>query len=374
MTLKFINPFQGSPSPLKLSRLFLPSPLILQEIDGDGSVSKTFKDLEMESLLKRIESAKKGNVSRKRLDSIIKEFQNSAELSPEAREFFNELVEVANKEEAAGGFVPESIGDYATMIRAVNGTAKPKTISQRFLLDVEEKSRKAFVLTSTKKFSEAGKAILDEEFFSPFLWEGMRNQLSQVKTYEQFLLIQVSIMAEVFLALITIREFEYEKKSNNLDTHSFLEIWPLGSEKTKNPFGRLFDWTKLQANVKTITEFFDHPAFVDVEMDHLRLKRWSNGSHQPKKEWLSEISKSLWGDSFHLPFAIRLFVAKYSNFIGHTLQSIMSETTSANSLENRAQASHWPCYPHENTDFGSWGRSRYQFWRDFARDYDLKSK
>ncbi len=215
MTLKFINPFQGSPSPLQLSRLFLPLPSIFQEIDGDGSMSKTFKDLGKESLLKRVESAKKGNISKKQFDSIIKEFQNSAELSQDTKEFITELIEIGKKEEEAGGFVPESIGDYAIMIRAVNGTPKPKTISQRFLLDVEEKSREAFILTSTKKFSEAGKAILDEEFFSPFLWEGMRNQLSQVKTYEQFLSVQVSIMAEVLLALIIIHEFDYEKNNNN---------------------------------------------------------------------------------------------------------------------------------------------------------------
>ena len=336
-------------------------------------MSKIFKDMGKESLLKRVQSATKGGVSKKVLDSIVRDFQNSEEFPHDMKEFFNELVEIGKKEEETGGFVPESIGDYAAVIRAVNGSMDPKTKGQKFLLDVEEKSKWALELASKKNYSEAGKAILDEKFFAPFLWDGIRNKLDTVETYEDFLLLRVSILAEIFLASMIIREFEYETKTNCSDTHSFLDIWPLSGPVTKNPFGRLFDWIKRQANVQTIPEFFNHPSLVEVEMDQLRLKRWSNGSHQPRREWLEEISKHLWGDSYHLPFSVRIGIAKYSNFIGYTIETIRSSMIATKSLDTLAYAYPWPGYPHDNIDFASWGRSRYSFWRDYARDYDLIS-
>jgi hypothetical protein len=373
MTLKFPNPFTGKPSKLELSGLFLFSPMIYFEIEGE-SISKIFKDLGKEPLLKKIESAKKEKLSKKRIDSIINEIQNDDNIAPNVKGIFSELVMIGIKEDEAGGLVPESIGNYAAIVKVINGSSAPQNISQRFLLEVEEKSKTAFLLASKKDLSAAGKAILEEEFFTPFLWNGMRNALNNVTSPELFLLLQISIAVEIFLATMIIRECDYENKIGQLDTKSFLDIWPIQNQKTKNPFGRLFDWTKQEAKVNSIPKFLAHPNLVEVDMDQLRLKRWSNGSHQPQREWLWEISKHLWGDSYYAPFVVRLGMAQYANFLGHFMQTIISKIPADLPEELKQALYPWPNFPHDHSDFSSWGRSRYQFWRDFARDYQSKTE
>lgn len=325
------------------------------------------------TLLKKFEAARKGTVSKKRIDSIISEIQNDENITTNAKEIFSELVKIGIKEDEAGGFVPESIGNYAAIVKAINGSNEPKSVSQRFLLEVEEKSKAAFVLASKKDISAAGKAILDEEFFTPFLWSGIRDALNNVSSPEIFLLLRISIAAEFFLATMIICEFVYEIETRESDTKCFLDIWPLQDPKPKNPLGRLFDWTIKEAKVNSIPEFLALPALVKVNPDYTRLKRWSSGSHQPQKEWLGAISKHLWGDSNYAPFAVRLGMAQNANFLGHMLQTIILEIPAGLSEEIKQAIYPWPNFPHDHVDFASWGRSRYEFWRKFARDYQSKT-
>lgn len=372
MTLKFINPFIGTPSKIPLTGLFLFHPQIYYDIEG-YSISYLFKSIEKESLLKRIQAIKNGTASLESINSVIHELENDSCIPEHMRRQFSELKEIAIKEEEAGGFVPESVGEHEFLIRMCNPDGQPKSKVQIFLLELEEKSQTALGFLSKYRYLDAAQAILDEEFFSPFVWEGMHKALKNVSTKDTFFLLRASIAMEVFLATIIISESSYEETIGHNDVNSILDIWPVSGTKSKNPFGMLFEWTKREAGVSTLRGFFDHPKLVTVEMEEQRLKRWSSGSHQPRKEWLDDIAAALWDEPNHLAFKIRISLAQQINFLGYMSQQIISNIPSTMSIRLAEQIYPWPNFPYDHPDFASWGKSRYSFWREYARNYQAKS-
>jgi hypothetical protein len=107
-------------------------------------------------------------------------------------------------------------------------------------------------------------------------------------------------------------------------------------------------------------------------MDVVRLKRWSSGAHQPRNEWLDRVALGLWGNAGHPPFQMRLAFAQQVNVLGYFSQLLRSRFPQAQTASQVRELYPWPNFPHDHTDFSSWGRSRYPFWREYARDYRAK--
>lgn len=372
MALKFINPFNGTPTKIQLTGLFLFHPQTYLDIGGE-SISGTFKLLGKESLLKRLEAIGPGDkVPPERLSNLITELLDAGNASDNLRRRFLGQIEIAIEEEEMGAPHPASIGQYESVIAAFNPNEQKLGAPQEFFLDMEKRSRAALSHAYKQRFSETVQLILEEEFFAPFLWDGVRAALGRVKDDGSLLLLRISIAMEVFLAGMVIYESSYERAKGKKDPSCLLDVWPIAGQKAKNPFGMLFEWTKGESGARTQREFFDHPKLQNVDMDLVRLKRWSSGTHQPRKEWLDEVAMGLWGNANHPAFQMRLAFAQQVNFIGHCSQLLISRLPKELSENQQREAYPWPKFPHEYVDFASWGRSRYQFWRDYARDYRAK--
>ncbi|ASU39109.1 hypothetical protein hmeg3_12990 [Herbaspirillum sp. meg3] len=372
MALKFINPFNGTPTKIRLTELFLFHPHTYLDIAGH-SISRAFKLMGKESLLKRFDAIKpEDKVSPDRLRSLITEMLDASETPDALRRKFLEDLERAIGEDEKGEFNPASMGMYEAAVVAFNPSGKQLGAPQEFLLEIERESRAAFALMHKRRFEEAAQEILDSKFFAPFLWGGIRDALGRVTDFGTLLILRASIAMEVFLAVMVVYESEYEATTGQGDQSCVLDLWPIVGPKAKNPFGMLFEWTKRESGASTQREFFDHPALREIEMDELRLKRWSSGTHQPRKEWLDRIAAGLWGNAEHPAFQMRLAYAQQVNFLGHFSQLLVAlfpkEMTASQSLE----AYPWPNYPHDLSDFADWGRTRYPVWREYARDYRAK--
>ncbi|MDB5988776.1 MAG: hypothetical protein JWQ10_179 [Herbaspirillum sp.] len=373
MPLKFINPFIGSPSPIPLTGLFLFRPDIFWDISG-FSQSGIFKLIGKESLFKRLNAIKPGDkIEPERLRKLMKEVLDASDASDEFREKFLSDVEIAIENEDKGEFDPSSFRMYETAIAASNPPGKKLTAPQEFFLEVERESEAALSLMHKQRFADAAQEILNNEFFAPFLWEGAREALGRVTSVGALFIVRTSLAMEVFLASMVIYELEYEATAGIYDLGLLLDIWPTVDAKVKNSFGMFFEWVKKQSGARTLGEFFNHPSLHKVDsMDEVRLKRWSSGRHQPKKEWLDEIAKALWGDVEHPAFQMRLATAQRVNFLGFFYQQILT-LIPKDMTPNQAQEVYpWPFCPHEYSDFALWGRERYPIWREFACDYQAK--
>ncbi|MFL9879777.1 hypothetical protein PQR63_15360 [Herbaspirillum rhizosphaerae] len=374
MALKFINPFNGNPTKIRLTEFFLFHPHTYLDIAGH-SISRTFKLMGKESLLKRLDAIKpEDKVSPDRMRSLIAEIMDVSKAPEELRKKFSEELERAIENEERGESSHESMGMYEAMVAGFNPPGRALGATQEFLLKIERESRAALALMHKRRFADAAQEILKNKFFAPFLWEGIRDALERVTDFGTLLLLRASVAMEVFLAVMVIYESEYEAAAGRDDPSCMLDVWPTVGLQAKNPFGMLFEWTKRESGVSTQRAFLDHKALKEVEMDELRLKRWSSGTHQPRKEWLDCVAAGLWGNAEHPEFQMRLGYAQQVNFLGHFYHLLVARLPGEMTVSQAQEAYPWPNFPYEYADFASWGRSRYPFWRDYARDYRAKFK
>jgi hypothetical protein len=258
MPLKFINPFGGKPSKIQLTGLFLFHPQTYFDIGGQ-SISATFKLLGKESLLKKLESIRPGDkVPRERMHRLIAELLDAVDAPEGLRKRFHDEVEIAMGEDETGEFNPAQMGQYEAAVMAVNSDGKKLEPAQGFFLEMERKSRPAMELAYKQRYSDAVEVVLEDDFFVPFLWDGVRDALSRVRTDEALLLLRISIAMEVFFAGMVIYESSYEYAREKDDPSCLLDVWPVGGGTSKNPFGMLFEWTRRTSGARTQREFFDH--------------------------------------------------------------------------------------------------------------------
>jgi len=371
MSPKFISPFNGAPSDDTLFKgLFLFDPMLFDKMQGI-SISRVMKDLGNESLLKQMQKIRKEKDPKQ--DNIKKLIAKMESELPPGSElgknlFLNSVDEIFKKDKRGEFVCLADVPIYRISVYCYLDEGINLNKCQEFLLDIERRSAPAWTLYHKERFAEAAIAILQDDFFEPFLWDGVRQLLQDGPDKINLDLIRCSIAMEIYLAIMVFKEMTWVDKYAIENEACILDLWPtVGSPK--NPFGKLFDWVKKAAGARTIQEFVDHPKLLDVNMDVPRIKRWSNGSHQPDNNLLNAISEGLWGDKNHPEYKIRVGFARQINFIGHWAQHIILQIRNMLPSELLFHAYPWPNFPHDHQSFASWGRARYPFWQQYARDY-----
>lgn len=335
-------------------------------------MSGIFKEAGHESLYKRLVSlSKDGKVnSVLKARKLLTEMYDVFEMPAEIREMFSASFEsgIANED------CNNVLGVYQATITGVNLRAGKKypSIHQAFLIELEKSSLHIEELLSQKLFADAIEDIKKNELLTTFLWPEAAAALEKANSLPRFLLFRAIVAIEVHLSYMAVVEKFYETENESPDTHALLSIWPREDMPSKNPCALFFTWVKEQAGVKTMKGFFNHPKLASIDMEMVSLKRWSSGSHFPDREWLRSLAKALFNDENYEPFWVRHQFARTVNFLGHMHQSVASKISDSASAEVMDIFAPWPNFPHNYRDFASWGRGRYQFWREYACDYEIK--
>ena len=353
------NPFSGRKTPLQMSGLFLFSPNVDMKLTGHP-MRQLFAEMGHESLYKRAQQLNPfdDQAAERLMQELVGIFPNTA-LAP--------IMAAVSHGDAAAQAAVAAMGTWElALYDQEHGSAGPLSAHNRFILEIEHACKAPFASARQHRMAEVVALLSEHPLMRNFLWPEATDALLAAADPLALLPVQASVALEIRLSLIAIADVTLGEVAPNTPSH-FTGLLPSAENPARNPTALFFAWMKRAAGAATIEAMLSNRSPGRLFADVTTLKRWSNGSHHPRVEWLRLFSKELFGDPDYKPLWSRYWAATYLNFIGHLAETCLRGVRAGARLPQAAAWSPWPRLPFDNCTIESWLATRYPLWLDFHR-------
>lgn len=349
--IRFNSPFQGKPTPLELSGLFLFSPTVHLKVLG-LSMSGLFAEMGQESLYKRFDQVKKSTrpISSGLIDGLIDLISTSS--SP-IKYAFNAA---HNGDDSAKANV-DRLGSWEVFLMGASDVEKNLHPRDAYLLAIERACAAPQVLVNNGHFHEAAQLLSNDSLMRKFLWPEAIAIFKSVSKEAQLLPLRASISLEVLLSYVAAWDADIGMSEAQL-----IDILPTQDMPGCNPQKLLFKWLKKKIGVKSINSILKDERACNLSIDAATLKRWSSGTHHPSSDCWEEIIAAFIDKSDYQQAWFQYWGTKYISLIGYLWQNGLQKAENLAGTLHDQSLLPWPYFPFGHTSIESWCQARYLYW------------
>jgi hypothetical protein len=353
---RFNSPFQGKPTSLELSGLFLFSPTVDLKVLG-SSMSGLFAELGQGSLYKRFDQVKRG--VRPISPGLINDFIDliSTSSSPVKSIFI-----AAHNGDGSAKVAIDQLGYWEEFLNGAYDDESNLPPRYAHLLAIERACADPQALVNSGRFHETAQLLNNDPLMSKFLWPEALTIFKSISKMEQLLPLRALISLEILLSYVAAWDAELGMSESQL-----IDILPTPNMPGCNPDKLLFKWLKKMIGAKSINSMLADERAYDLEIDATTLKRWSSGKHHPSHDLWKKIIDAFIDESDYQQAWFRYYGSTYLNLIGYFSQKISQNTGNLTGLVNDHSLLPWPYFPFGHTSIESWCQARYLYWYDYQR-------
>lgn len=264
--------------------------------------------------------------------------------------------------------LPRYSGEWAGFFYSQDSTRKAQYPGQSFIVALEQACVKLRLLLGKKDYSGFYESLQKDELLSNFLWPEVIAICAKGGANEdEMLMWNSSVAMEVHLSILAAQDVDFGTAAGTPETSWFSDLLP-GSDG-KKPTAKLFRWLKTQAGTPSINKFLKDKRLLTLgSLEESKVKRWSNGSHHPRRDFVHQISKLLFEDELNCPLRARDDAVRLINTLGYIAQTYIE--LAAERCDERWQAlfQPWPNLPFGHTNFEEWCQARYPIWLEYHRN------
>lgn len=355
MTIKFSNPIGGRKRPLPLSSLFLFNPDVVLKISG-FSMSGIMKESGLESIYKRIQSpndeirmSRAAHDMAQRIPDLPKNFVDAIHGDIEAREHLSK------------------VGAWEAFVSGVYQGKDKWPGRLQFCIEIERATYLPLLLLHKHQFTEASTLLVENPLIQLLLWPEAIDILKNRSSLDALMPLRGLIALEMVLSLLAGLDAEVCHSLFRSDS-LVLDVLPTTQTGNKNPTSLFFKWIKTQIGLPTISAILKTEKASELKLDDSLLKRWSNGSHMPSEQALTDFLESFLDDSTAKDIWMRHYGTKCLTFIGYQVRQMQAITNAATKTDALKQALRpWPDMPFGFKTIEAWFENRYPFWFEYHR-------
>jgi hypothetical protein len=353
---RFNSPFQGKPTPLELSGLFLFSPTVHLKVLG-LSMSGLFAEMERMSLYKRLDQAMKGirPISLGLTDDLINQIITSS--SP----IKNVFIAAHNGDDSAKVAV-DQLGFWEAFLMGACDVEKNLPPWNAHLLAIERASAVPQVLVNNGRFHESVQLLSNDSLMCKFLWSDAITIFKSVSNEAQLLPLRTSISLEVLLSYVAAWDADLGMSEAQL-----IDILPTQDMPGCNPQKLLFQWLKKKIGAKSINSILEDERACNLSIDAATLKRWSSGKSHPSHDHWEEMIAAFIDEPDYQRAWFRYWGAKYISLIGYLWQEVLQKAENLAGTTNDHSQLPWPYFPFGHTSIESWCQARYLYWYGYHK-------
>jgi len=355
MTIKFKNPIGGKKKPLPLSSLFLFNPDVVLKI-SDLSMSGIMKEAGLESIHKRL---------MKPVDDAAA-LRAASDMSKRIPDLPKDLIAALNGDVDAQAYY-EKIGIWESFMMGHTSSEDEWPQQLKFLIAIERTTDKSWKLFHQQQYNEAVSLLMKNPLVDLLLWPEAIDILKNGSSLDVLIPLRSLIAIEMVLSLLAGLDADVCHSLSRSDS-LVLDVLPTSQTGNKNPTSLFFKWIKTQIGLPTISAILKTEKASELELDESLLKRWSNGSHMPSKQALTDFLKSFFDDPGAKDIWMRHYGTKCLTFIGYQIRHMQTITNAAAKTDALKQALRpWPDMPFGFKTIEAWFENRYPFWFEYHK-------
>jgi hypothetical protein len=359
---RYNRPFQGAPSALPLSGLFLFSPYVDMKLLGK-TMRGVLTDEGKESLFKRLE-----RLQREEHPSAVETLRELLKLYPDSP--FNHVIESAlNGNDTAQAKI-DSMGLWEVFLYDKWAVPDGKLSHQgAFILEIERACKEPMRLVRENQAAKAASLLAAHPVMCQFLWPDALDIFSAAQEPLKLLPLQASVALEIRLSLVALVDVTVSAPAPPNADSRFSCLVPSIERQDLNPTSLFFRWLKKEVDVETIDGLLAKVKAENGRIDTTTLKRWSNGSHQPNQEWLRILARDVFDDDDHEPLWNMYWASRYLNFIGYFAETLCERASGFIGTAQQHALAPWPKMPFGCDSITSWFETRYPVWLTYHRNH-----